>query len=168
MLQLAVSPQPRVSGEHISVTSGTHQAVKVEGVLQHGNKPNLFRKAAALVLTVTTHLITRAASSHDLKVGRRIINVVKIPSITFLIWFFLGLQTNDVGSTVLTQIVKPHRDFFKAEFLLAFTAGGQYQVIVDAAINDETGFTWQIGVKSVLNVKVHEESQSSRVRSNVT
>lgn len=74
---------------------------------------------------------------------------------------------NEVVLPMLTQTVKPHRDFFKAEFLLGFTVGGQYLVEVDAAITDETGFTWKIGVKSLLNVKVHEESQSSRGRTTV-
>lgn len=74
---------------------------------------------------------------------------------------------NDGGVPVLKQTVKPHRDFFRAEFLLGFSIGGQYQVVVDAAITDETGFTWQIGVKSTLNVKVHEESQSTRTRTAV-
>ncbi len=77
-------------------------------------------------------------------------------------------QGNDNAIPVLTQTVKPHRDFFRAEFLLGFTVGGQYQVVVEAAITDDSGFTWQIGVKSVLNIKVHEESQGSRVRTNVT
>lgn len=63
--------------------------------------------------------------------------------------------------------MKPHRDFFRAEFLLGFTIGGQYQVVVEAAIIDDDGFTWQIGVRSVLSIKVHEETQSSRARTTV-
>ena len=66
-LQLAVSPQPR-SGEHISVTSGTQLAVKVEGVLSHGNKPILFRSADGIVLTVSTQLTARSNTVHEFKV----------------------------------------------------------------------------------------------------
>lgn len=66
--QLAISPQPRVSGEHISVTSGTQLTIKVEGVLMHGNKPYMFRTAAGIALTVTTQMTARANSSHDFKV----------------------------------------------------------------------------------------------------
>lgn len=76
---------------------------------------------------------------------------------------------NDAALPMLTQTVKPHRDFFRAEFLLGFSIGGQYQVIVEAAITDDTGFIWEIGVKSILNIKVHEETQTSRTRTtNVT
>ncbi|XP_065225869.1 integrator complex subunit 7 [Planococcus citri] len=138
---LAVSPQPR-SGEHISVTSGTQLAVKVEGVLSHGSKPILFRSADGIVLTVTTQLTARSNAVQDFKM-------------------------NDGGPPILTQTVKPHRDFFRAEFLLGFTSGGQYQVVVEAAIIDNTGFTWQIGVRSVLNIKALEETQSSRGRAAV-
>ncbi len=66
---MAVSPQPRLSGEHISVTSGTQLTIKVEGVLLHGNKPSLFRTAAGIVLTVTTQITARANTSHDFKVN---------------------------------------------------------------------------------------------------
>lgn len=50
------------------MTGGTHLAVKVEGVLLHGNKPTLFRTAAGIVLTVTTQLTARAGLAHDFKV----------------------------------------------------------------------------------------------------
>ncbi|XKL62908.1 hypothetical protein PGB90_002741 [Kerria lacca] len=141
---LAVSPQPRISSEHISVTNNTHLTVKVEGVLLHGNNPNMFRKTSGIVLTLTSQITARANASHEFKM-------------------------NDAALPMLTQTVKPHRDFFRAEFLLGFSIGGQYQVIVEAAITDDTGFIWEIGVKSILNIKVHEETQTSRTRTtNVT
>lgn len=53
-VKLAVSPQPRVMGEFISVQAGSQLAVKVEGVIQHGSKPGLFRKIEEVVVTVTS------------------------------------------------------------------------------------------------------------------
>ncbi|GLG96261.1 Integrator complex subunit 7 [Gryllus bimaculatus] len=109
-VKLAISPQPRVLGEAISVQSGSQLAVKVEGVIQHGKRPGLFRK-----------------------------------------------NVNDVGS-VLTQTVPPHRDFFSAQFLLAFPTGGQYLIIVEAAVVDEKSNTWRTGPRNTLTVKSHEET----------
>lgn len=55
-VKLAISPQPRVLGEFISVQSGSQLAVKVEGVIQHGLKPGLFRKVKEVIITVTSQL----------------------------------------------------------------------------------------------------------------
>lgn len=53
-VKLSISPQPRVMGEFISVQSGSQLAVKVEGVIQHGHKPGLFRKVEGVIVTVTS------------------------------------------------------------------------------------------------------------------
>lgn len=55
-VKLAISPQPRVLGEFISVQSGSHLAVKVEGVIQHGQKPGLFRRVEGVIVTVVSQL----------------------------------------------------------------------------------------------------------------
>ena len=55
-VKLAISPQPRVLGEFISVQSGSQLAVKVEGVIQHGQKPGLFRKVEGVIVTITSQL----------------------------------------------------------------------------------------------------------------
>lgn len=68
LYKLAVSPQPRISSEHISVTNNTHLTVKVEGVLLHGNNPNMFRKTSGIVLTLTSQITARANASHEFKV----------------------------------------------------------------------------------------------------
>jgi hypothetical protein len=68
-LQLAISPQPRVLGESISVQSGSQLAVKVEGVIQHGKRPGLFRRVSGVVVTVSSQLQARSAhTNHDSKV----------------------------------------------------------------------------------------------------
>ncbi|XP_030755843.1 integrator complex subunit 7 [Sitophilus oryzae] len=134
-VKLAISPQPRVMGEFISVQAGSQLAVKVEGVIQHGMKPGLFRRIEQVVITVTSQLQS-------------------------------GVKTKDVIDpkvleqvSVLSQTVSPHKDFFSAQFLLAFPRGGQYLLAVEASVIDEQSNTWKTGPKSSLTVKVPEEQK---------
>lgn len=55
-VKLAISPQPRVMGECISVQSGSQLAVKVEGVIQHGQRPGLFRRVEGVIVSVNSQL----------------------------------------------------------------------------------------------------------------
>lgn len=60
---------------------------------------------------------------------------------------------------MLTQTVTPHKDFFTAQFLLAFPRGGQYLLIIEASVIDENNCTWKTGPRSTLTVKVPEETK---------
>ncbi|XP_071449800.1 integrator complex subunit 7 [Hetaerina americana] len=152
-VKLAISPQPRVPGESVFVmgsgggggNTGSQLALKVEGVVQHGRRPGLFRRVASLLLTVSTapvHLRPTSAVDPSIKGG------------------------GDAGM-VLSQIVTPHRDFFAAQFLLAFPlqpgqgglapGGTQYVVSVEACAIDEEGDVWRTGPRATLSVKVHDE-----------
>lgn len=124
-ITLAVSPQPRVNGEPITVNMGSNFVVKVEGVVQHGTKAK-FRKVDGIQLTVMSQLVTR---NHDTR------------------------QTE--GNLMLTQTVKPHKDFFASEFCLSFNQGSQHQVHIEAALIDDNASVWQIGVRSTLTIKCH-------------
>ncbi|XP_025830682.1 integrator complex subunit 7 [Agrilus planipennis] len=131
-LKLAISPQPRVMGEFISVQAGSQLTVKVEGVIQHGQTPGLFRKIDGVLVTVTSQF----QSSNKGK----------------------DLDTKNIETTsVLNQTVVPHKDFFVAQFLLAFPRGGQYVLVIEAAVVDKEGNVWKTGPKSTLTVKVPEE-----------
>lgn len=56
-------------GECISVQSGSQLAVKVEGVIQHGQRPGLFRKVEGVVVSVNSVLQTSNKSKDlDMKV----------------------------------------------------------------------------------------------------
>lgn len=68
-VKLAISPQPRVMGEFISVQANSQLAVKVEGVIQHGMKPGLFRKIHEVVVTVTSQIQINAKNKDLDKVG---------------------------------------------------------------------------------------------------
>jgi len=124
-ITLAVSPQPRVNGEPITVNIGSNFVVKVEGVVQHGMKAK-FRKVDGIQLTVMSQLVTR---NHDTRPTE--------------------------GNLMLTQTVKPHKDFFASEFCLSFNQGSQHQVHIEAALIDDTASVWQIGVRSTLTIKCH-------------
>lgn len=65
-VKLSITPQPRVLGESVSVPHGSQLAVKVEGVVQHGGKPGLFRSVKEVIVTVTSVPQTRI--NHDLQV----------------------------------------------------------------------------------------------------
>jgi len=124
-ITLAVSPQPRVNGEPITVNMGSNFVVKVEGVVQHGTKAK-FRKVDGIQLTIMSQLVTR---NHDTRPSE--------------------------GTLMLTQTVKPHKDFFASEFCLSFNQGSQHQVHIEAALIDDTASVWQIGVRSTLTIKCH-------------
>ena len=61
----------------------------------------------------------------------------------------------------MTQTVAPHRDFFTAQFLLAFPTGGQYLLIVEASVVDEKSNVWRTGPRTSLTVKSHEEGKGA-------
>lgn len=56
--------------------------------------------------------------------------------------------------------MSPHKDFFIAQFLLAFPKGGQYLLVVEASVVDEQSNTWKTGPRSTLTVKVPEEAKA--------
>ncbi|XP_044738328.1 integrator complex subunit 7 [Chrysoperla carnea] len=130
-VKLSITPQPRVLGESVSVPHGSQLAVKVEGVVQHGGKPGLFRSVKEVIVTVTSVPQTRI--NHDLQVP------------------------NDNNCLTLTQTVTPHRDFFTTQFLLAFAQGGQYVLSIDACLVDSSGCVWRVSQKTTFAVKVYEE-----------
>ena len=65
-LQLALSPSPRTPSEPIPVQSSQQLSLKVEGVVQHGSTPGLFRKIQAVCLNVTSVLQSKTGT--DFKV----------------------------------------------------------------------------------------------------
>lgn len=79
-MKLAISPQPRVLGEFISVQAGSQLAVKVEGVIQHGIRPGLFRKIKEVVINVTSQLQSNPKNKEviDPKVGIFHYNLLEI------------------------------------------------------------------------------------------
>ncbi|RZF40032.1 hypothetical protein LSTR_LSTR002435 [Laodelphax striatellus] len=139
-VKLAVSPQPRVNGEWISVPSGSQLAVKVEGVIVHGTtRRGPFRSVEGVVLNLNSQQTVRP-TNHE---GKIIDNNIS-----------------------LRQSVVPHRDFFTAQFLLALSGGGQHQVVVEAAVVDRDANIWNTGPRTTLAVKSHEDANAARARTN--
>lgn len=84
---------------------------------------------------------------------------------------FISFQTGPAkpgdGQVMLRQSVTPHRDFFTGQFLLALAGGGQHQVTVEAAVQDNAGNVWNTGPRSTLSVKTLEDTSTNRPRTSV-
>lgn len=134
-VKLSITPQPRVLGENVTVPHGSQLAVKVEGVVQHGGKPGLFRTVEQVIVTVISALQPRVNQE---------------------------FQSSQDNVLTLTQTVPPHRDFFTTTFLLAFPQGGQYALSIDACLVDAGGCVWRVSPKTTFAVKVYEEPGSKQ------
>lgn len=137
-IKLALSPSPRTPTEPIPVQSSQQLTLKVEGVVQHGSSPGLFRKIQAVCLSVTTVLQSKA--SGELKGA-------------------LDAKTNE-----MEQRVEPHNDYFSTQFLLNFSVLGTHAVTVEAAVVDQGGARWRTGPTMSLSVKSLEDPYSQQLR----
>uniref|UniRef100_A0A8C5HQY6 Integrator complex subunit 7 n=1 Tax=Gouania willdenowi TaxID=441366 RepID=A0A8C5HQY6_GOUWI len=136
--QLALSPSPRTPTEAIPVQSNQQLTLKVEGVVQHGSTPGLFRKIQSVCLNVTSVLQSKTGADY------------KIP---------LDAKTNEIE-----QRVEPHNDYFSNQFLLNFSVLGTHSVTVEASVVDESGTEWKTGPKTTVSVKSLEDPFSQQLR----
>ncbi|KAL7888587.1 hypothetical protein AOLI_G00035610 [Acnodon oligacanthus] len=137
-IKLALSPSPRTPNEPIPVQNNQHLTLKVEGVVQHGSTPGLFRKIQSVCLNVSSTL--QAKSGPDFKIP-------------------LDTKTNEIE-----QRVEPHNDYFSTQFLLNFSILGSHSVTVEASVVDDSGVEWKTGPKSVVTVKSLEDPYSQQLR----
>ncbi|KAK3583159.1 hypothetical protein CHS0354_027572 [Potamilus streckersoni] len=142
-LKLAVSPQQNSSLDPVLIQYDTHLTLKVEGVVQHGSCPGLFRKVHAVKMEVTSNLQSKNPTGPDTKV-------------------------TDPTSNSLTQTVEPHNDYFSISFLLAFPVLGIHLVTITASIVDETGTVWNTGPKVNLFVKSYDDAIQRATQSKVS
>uniref|UniRef100_A0AAQ4R346 Integrator complex subunit 7 n=1 Tax=Gasterosteus aculeatus aculeatus TaxID=481459 RepID=A0AAQ4R346_GASAC len=137
-IKLALSPSPRTPNEAIPVQSSQQLTLKVEGVVQHGSTPGLFRKIQSVCLNVTSVLQSKAGADF------------KVP---------LDTKTNEIE-----QRVGPHNDYFSTQFLLNFSVLGTHTVTVEASVVDESGTEWKTGPKTTVSVKSLEDPYSQQLR----
>ncbi|KAM8832429.1 integrator complex subunit 7 isoform 2-T2 [Spinachia spinachia] len=137
-IKLALSPSPRTPSEAIPVQSSQQLTLKVEGVVQHGSTPGLFRKIQSVCLNVTSVLQSKTGA--DLKVP-------------------LDSKTNEIE-----QRVGPHNDYFSTQFLLNFSVLGTHTVTVETSVVDESGIEWKTGPKTTVSVKSLEDPYSQQLR----
>ncbi|XP_028296097.1 integrator complex subunit 7 [Gouania willdenowi] len=137
-IKLALSPSPRTPTEAIPVQSNQQLTLKVEGVVQHGSTPGLFRKIQSVCLNVTSVLQSKTGADY------------KIP---------LDAKTNEIE-----QRVEPHNDYFSNQFLLNFSVLGTHSVTVEASVVDESGTEWKTGPKTTVSVKSLEDPFSQQLR----
>ncbi|KTG05972.1 hypothetical protein cypCar_00014171 [Cyprinus carpio] len=121
-----------------SIKNNQQLTLKVEGVVQHGSCPGLFRKIQAVCLKVSSTLQTKPASDF------------KIP---------LDSKTNEIE-----QKVEPHNDYFSTQFLLNFSILGTHMVSVEASVVDTSGIEWKTGPKITVSVKSLEDPYSQQLR----
>lgn len=67
IFQLAISPQQTVA-EPVLVQNDTFLTLKVEGIIQHGSQPGLFRGIQSISITVTSNIVSKTQSNSDQKV----------------------------------------------------------------------------------------------------
>lgn len=137
-IKLALSPSPRTPSEPIPVQNTQQLTLKVEGVVQHGSTPGLFRKIQSVCLNVTS--VLQSKSAPELKVA-------------------LDAKTNEIE-----QRVEPHNDYFSTQFLLNFSILGTHSVTVEASVVDESGTEWKTGPKTTVSVKSLEDPYSQQLR----
>uniref|UniRef100_A0A3Q4A8U3 Integrator complex subunit 7 n=1 Tax=Mola mola TaxID=94237 RepID=A0A3Q4A8U3_MOLML len=137
-IKLALSPSPRTLSEPIPVQNSQQLTLKVEGVVQHGSTPGLFRKIQSVCLNVTSVLQSKTGPDY------------KIP---------LDSKTNEIE-----QRVQPHNDYFSTQFLLNFSILGTHAVTVEASVVDESGTEWKTGPKTTVSVKSLEDPYSQQLR----
>ncbi|KAJ6666941.1 hypothetical protein lerEdw1_018943 [Lerista edwardsae] len=136
--ELALSPSPRNPAEPIIVQNNQQLALKVEGVVQHGSKPGLFRKIQAICLNVSSTL--QSKSGQDFKMP-------------------IDSLTNE-----MEQMVEPHNDYFSTQFLLNFVIVGTHSITVESSVRDLNGIVWKTGPKTTLLVKSLEDPYSQQIR----
>ncbi|KAI7800044.1 integrator complex subunit 7 [Triplophysa rosa] len=137
-IKLALSPSPRTPNEPIPVQNNQQLTLKVEGVVQHGSSPGLFRKIQAVCLKVSSTLQTKPGPDF------------KVP---------LDSKTNEIE-----QKVEPHNDYFSTQFLLNFSVLGTHVVSVEASVVDTSGVEWKTGPKTTVSVKSLEDPYSQQLR----
>ncbi|XP_015283108.1 PREDICTED: integrator complex subunit 7 [Gekko japonicus] len=137
-IKLALSPSPRNPAEPIVVQNNQQLALKVEGVVQHGSKPGLFRKIQSICLNVSSVLQSKSGQEY------------KIP---------VDSVTNE-----MEQMVEPHNDYFSTHFLLNFAVVGTHSITVESSVRDLNGIIWKTGPKTTLFVKSLEDPYSQQIR----
>ncbi|XP_010640869.1 integrator complex subunit 7 isoform X2 [Fukomys damarensis] len=137
-IKLALSPSPRNPAEPIAVQNNQQLALKVEGVVQHGSKPGLFRKIQTVCLNVSSTLQSKSGQDY------------KIP---------LDNMTNE-----MEQRVEPHNDYFSTQFLLNFAILGTHNITVESSVKDANGIVWKTGPRTTIFVKSLEDPYSQQIR----
>ncbi|XP_034368950.1 integrator complex subunit 7 [Arvicanthis niloticus] len=137
-IKLALSPSPRNPAEPIAVQNNQQLALKVEGVVQHGSKPGLFRRIQSVCLNVSSTLQSKSGQDY------------KIP---------IDSMTNE-----MEQRVEPHNDYFSTQFLLNFAVLGTHSITVESSVRDANGIIWKTGPRTTMFVKSLEDPYSQQIR----
>eukprot|EP00795_Rhopilema_esculentum_P003271 gene3271-1602_t len=131
-IKLAVSPSSKSVHDPVLVNVDTQLALKVEGLIENGSKPDFFRNIHSACIMVKVKAIDGSKpSSADTK--------PKLPT-----------------SLVLQDMVQPHNEYFSSQFLLSFNTSGQHELLIVASVKDDTGALWETGPQVITYVDVIE------------
>ncbi|KAH9499613.1 Integrator complex subunit 7 [Bulinus truncatus] len=134
VVKLAVSPQRSANQEPILLRADTHLSFKVEGVVQRGERPDLYRKVSSVVISVNTSLVSRSNITSS------------------------NIKGNETVSINLSQTVQPHNDYFSTSFVLPFSVNGIHVARVEAGVVDENGVIWNTGPRASLTIKSYDDN----------
>lgn len=136
-VKLALSPQPKLGNEFVTVLSSHIFALKVEGVIITKKTKQLAREVSKVMLNVTT---TSMMGPTKL--------VSEGPN------FGKPIDT----SLSMSSVVTPKNDYFSTQFLLNFNVSGIHSISVEASIIDENEAQWKTGPVISMSVKVLDDS----------
>jgi len=172
-IKLAISPQPKVIGEPVTVMPDTQMVLKVEGVIQHGTSS--LQEGGASISDAPTSAAPppkKRRTDKDVNLGgasddswaresRRHRDIRKV-----VVTVKTSLQSKaastppemnlkpETTSQSLSRSVIPLNDYFCQQFLLPFPVAGIHQVGIQVSVQDEVGSEWMTGPKTSLVVKV--------------
>jgi integrator complex subunit 7 len=132
-LKLALSPQPKATGELVIVFYSNHFVLKAEGVVITSGKRDT-RKVWKVMLNVSTSSVTASVKADS-----------------------LGSKHHEVN---LSSIVIPRNDYFQSQFLIKFPTPGLHSVAVEASIIDENEAQWKTGPVVNTTIKVVDDGKS--------
>lgn len=136
-VKLALSPQPKLANEFVTVLSSHIFALKVEGVIITNKAKKLAREVSKVMLNVTSSSVMGPTKL-----------VSEGPN------FGKPIDT----SLNMSSVVTPKNDYFSTQFLLNFNVSGIHNISVEASIIDENEAQWKTGPLVSMSVKVLDDT----------
>ncbi|GAB1599137.1 integrator complex subunit 7-like [Argonauta hians] len=137
-VKLAISPQPHNSTDPVLVQQDTQLTLKVEGVILHGNQPDLYRQVHAVMINVTSVLRNHSPASIAALAAS-------------------GKKIQDVAPVKLSKTLEPQNDYFSSSFLIALPMPGFYNLTIKALLVDTDGLIWKTGPRITMSVKCFDD-----------
>lgn len=136
-VKLALSPQPKLASEFVTVFASHIFALKVEGVIVTSKAKKLAREVSKVMLNVTS---------------------TSVMGMTKLVSDGPNFGKPIDTSLNMSSVVAPKNDYFSTQFLLNFNVSGIHTISVEASIIDENEAQWKTGPVASMSVKVIDDT----------